>query len=70
MKDLRRLGIAAQIELQWAYIAWCRRLGLFLIGHGASFQSKILLKLSKEIDHHGIIAYRLQDQYDALSTLS
>lgn len=70
MKQIRRLSIAAQIELHWTYIAWCRRIGLFLIGHGTSFQSKILLKLSEKIDHHGILAFRLQDQYDAMFTLS
>lgn len=44
--------------------------GEFLIRRGVPFHSVILQKLSRKIDHHGLIAFRLQDQYDAMFTLS
>ena len=70
MKRMQRLWLVAWIDLHWAIILWCRRWGEFLIRHGTPFRSKTLQKLSKKIDHHGLIAFRLQDQYDELFTLS
>lgn len=70
MKQIQRIWIAARIEIQWTYILWYRRQGEFLIRRGVPFHSKILQKLSRKIDHHGLIAFRLQDQYDAMFTLS
>ena len=66
MKRIQRIWIAAQIEIRWAYILWCRRRGEFLISCGVPFHSKILQKLSRKIDPHGLIAFRLQDQYETL----
>lgn len=44
--------------------------GEFLIRRGVPFHSKIFQKLSRKIDRHGLIAFRLQDQYETLFTLS
>ena len=38
--------------------------------HGEALSSDRLIKLTKKIDHNGIIAFRLQDQYEALEMLS
>lgn len=70
MKQIQRTWIAARIEIQWAYILWYRRRGEFLIRRGVPFHSKIFQKLSRKIDRHGLIAFRLQDQYETLFALS
>ena len=70
MKQIQRTWIAARIEIQWAYILWYRRRGEVLIRRGVPFHSKIFQKLSRKIDRHGLIAFRLQDQYETLFTLS
>lgn len=47
-----------------------RKKGNYLLEHGEALSSDRLIKLTKKIDHHGIIAFRLQDQYEALEMLS
>ena len=70
MKQIQRIWIAVRIEMQWAYILWYRRCGNALIRRGVPFHSKIMQKLSRKIDRHGLTAFRLEDQYNAMFTLS
>lgn len=47
-----------------------RKKGERLLENGEPLTSARLIDLGKKIDHHGIIAFRLQDKYDTLEKLS
>ena len=66
MNRLYRYFLAGLIEFRWALIMYYRKKGTHLIKQGEPLSSKRLIQLGKKIDHHGIIAFRLQDNYEAL----
>ena len=70
MKKIFAFWLAVLIEYRWFWIMHYRKKGNHLLEHGEALSSDRLIKLTKKIDHHGIIAFRLQDQYEALEMLS
>lgn len=64
MNHIKERWLAARIELHWAYIIWCRRRGTKLLEQGEKLNSARMMKLTRKIDHHGIIAFKLQDEYE------
>lgn len=66
MNKLKERWLATRIELHWAYIMKYRKQGYKLLERGERLNSAKMLKLTRKIDHHGIIAFRLQDLYESL----
>ena len=67
MKLLERynaMALALRIEYHWWWILHWRRLGNHMIGRGVSLSSPRLLRLSRKIDKHGLIANRYSKEYE------
>ena len=64
MKRLYGFWLAFRIEYHWWYILRYRKRGMGMIESGIAFSSPELIKLSQKITGHGMVALRLQDEYE------
>ena len=64
MKRLYGFWLAFRIEYHWWYILRNRKRGIGLIESGVALSSPELIKLSQKITEHGMVALRLQDEYE------
>ena len=64
MKRLYGIWLACRIEYHWWYILRYKKHGIGIIESGAALNSPELIKLSQKATRHGIVALRLQDEYE------
>lgn len=64
MRQLYGFWLAFRIEYHWWYILRNRKRGIGLIESGVALSSPELIKLSQKITEHGMVALRLQDEYE------
>ena len=64
MRQLYGFWLAFRIEYHWWYILRNRKRGIGLIESGVALSSPKLIKLSQKITEHGMVALRLQDEYE------
>ena len=64
MKHLYGFWLALRIEYHWCYILRYRKRGIGVIESGVALNSPELIKLSQKITRHGMVALRLQDEYE------
>ena len=64
MKRLYGFLLAFRIEYHWWYILRCRKRGKGMIESGVALSSPELIKLSQKITGHGMVALRIQDEYE------
>ena len=64
MRQLYGAWLAFRIEYHWWYILRNRKRGIGLIESGVALSSPELIKLSQKITEHGMVALRLQDEYE------
>nr|WP_325196419.1 hypothetical protein [uncultured Oscillibacter sp.] len=64
MKQLYGFWLACRIEYHWRYILKYRKRGKGMIESGAALSSSELVTLSQKITRHGMVALRLQDEYE------
>ena len=62
MKKLTEFYIRARIWYHWRQTIRYRKAGLRLLDNGEDFSSARIIELSRKIDHHGMIAFRLEKQ--------
>ncbi len=67
MKTIHAYWIALRIEYHWRRILHYRKAGSRLLDAGEPLTSERLIALTKKIDHHGTIALRLENQYEAVT---
>lgn len=67
MKTIHTYWIALRIEYHWHKIIFYRKTGARLLDAGESLTSEQLIALTKKIDHHGMTALRLENQYEAVT---
>ena len=58
--------IACQIEFHWWFIIRYKKAGRRMIENGEPLTSPKLIRLSRKIDHHGMLVFRLEDKYENL----
>lgn len=64
MKQLYGFWLACRIEYHWWYIQRYRKRGIRMIESGIALSSPELIMLSEKITRHGMVALRLQDEYE------
>ena len=64
MKHLYGFWLAFRIEYHWWYILRYRKRGIGMIERGAALYAPELITLSQKITGHGMVALRLQDEYE------
>lgn len=64
MKRLYGFWLAFRIEYHWWYILRYRKRGKGMIESGVALSSPELIKLSQKITEHGMVALRLQNEYE------
>lgn len=64
MRQLYGFLLAFRIEYHWWYILRYRKRGIGMIERGVALSSPELIKLSQKITRHGMVALRLQDEYE------
>ena len=64
MKQLYGFWLACRIEYHWWYILRYKKRGIGMIESGVALSSPELTKLSQKITRHGMVALRLQDEYE------
>ena len=64
MKRLYGFWLAFRIEYHWWYILRDRKRGKGMIESGVALSYPELIKLSQKITEHGMVALRLQDEYE------
>ena len=64
MKRLYGFWLACRIEYHWWHIMRHRKCGTGMIESGVALSSPELIKLSQKITRHGMVALRLQDEYE------
>ena len=64
MKQLYGFWLAFRIEYHWWYILRYKKRGIGMIESGVALSSPELIKLSQKITRHGMVALRLQDEYE------
>lgn len=67
MKTIHAYWIALRIEYHWHRILHYRKAGSRLLDAGEPLTLERLIALTKKIDHHGTIALRLENQYEAVT---
>ena len=64
MKRLYGFWLAFRIEYHWWYILRYRKRGIGMIESCVALSYPELIKLSQKITEHGMVALRLQDEYE------
>ena len=64
MKQVYGFWLACRIEYHWWYILRYRKRGIGMIESGVALSSPELIKLSQKITRHGMVARRLQNEYE------
>ena len=67
MKTIHTYWIALRIEYHWRKILHYRKAGSRLLDAGEPLTLERLIALTKKIDHHGMTALRLENQYEAVT---
>ena len=64
MKRLNEFLLACRIEWHWWFIQRWKKRGIRMIERGTPLTSPELIRLSQKITRHGMVALRLQDEYE------
>ena len=64
MRRLYRFWLACRIEYHWWHILRYRKRGMRMIESGIAFSNPELIELSQKITGHGMVALRLQREYE------